>query len=161
MATVAKCVAIIWCLGQNKQWVLKTCPPFSPASFLSHTVLSQCRQSSIIYPRTLDWWRLLQHFCRWDSHPDKQKNNEWVKQLQTNRNMSNLPALSLNSSFISINCLLFTAGSWSFVDAEWLWHIRIRNNFQLAINRNLIQQFTFFTKKQNLRKHTLLYENES
>lgn len=44
-----------------------------PSRFLFHTVLSRSRQSSIICPRTLDWWQLLRHFCRSDSHPEKCK----------------------------------------------------------------------------------------
>ena len=75
---VAKCIAIIWWLQHqqqqtNSESIIKPAPPVQSAQILFHTVLSRWRLGSITCPRTLDWRQLLRHFCRSDSHPEKQK----------------------------------------------------------------------------------------
>lgn len=75
---VAKCIAIIWWLQHqqqqtNSESIIKPAPPVPSALILFHTVLSRWRPGSITCPRTLDWRQLLRHFCRSDSHPEKQK----------------------------------------------------------------------------------------
>ena len=75
---VAKCIAIIWWLQHqqqqtNSESIIKPAPPVPSAQILFHTVLSRWRLGSITCPRTLDWRQLLRHFCRSDSHPEKQK----------------------------------------------------------------------------------------
>lgn len=97
---VAKCFAIIWWLQQqqtNKQWEHYKNPPLpSPQPILFfHTVLSQWRQSSIICPHTLDWRQLLRHFCRLDSHPEKQQEEK------NNKSEYNICELNLPSDRVS------------------------------------------------------------
>lgn len=48
-----------------------------PQYYFAYSVVM--RGCSIIFPRILDWQQLLQHSCRWDSHPAKDKEKESEK----------------------------------------------------------------------------------